>query len=162
MNALIYFCIFIAISYVFLLGYLFPRSESTFNVFKLRLDLFPFWMKFVSVGIFIACHVLIIVVDVYSEKWKEISIASANLSLFILLFSKEKHEDEFFEQLRYKSFTYSFLSFLASAGMFGTFDILDIKLPDKLFIIQILIGVSLAFSIIYFYYTKYRSQKNYK
>lgn len=160
MNALMYFGISIAVLYVFLLGYLFPKSGTTYDLFKLRLDLYPHWMKYVSLVLFLVFLVLIIVIDEFAEEWASILIASANLSLFISLFSKEKFEDEFSEQLRFKSFTYSFLTFLASAGAFGIVSVGNIELfiPDLLFI-QILIGVSLAYSQVYFYYTKYRFQK---
>jgi len=160
MNALMYFGISIAILYVFLFGYLFPKTGTTYDLFSLRLDLYPHWMKYISLVLFLVFVVLIIVIDEFTEEWASILIVSTNLCLFLLVFSKEKFEDEFSEQLRFKSFTYSFLTFLISAGVFGIVSLgnIEIFIPNLLFI-QILIGVSLAFSLIYFYYTKYRSQK---
>lgn len=161
MEALNYFKFFILILYLFLFGYLFPKSGTTYDLFKLRLDLFPYWMKYVSLVLFIVFLLLVLAIDEFALEWKAILISSANLCLFLLVFSKEKYEDEFSEQLRFKSFTYAFLSFLMFVAAFGVISIgnLDsVYVPNSLFI-QMLIGVSLAFSLIYFYYTKHISQK---
>lgn len=161
MDVLMCFRFCILISYICLFGYLFPKSGTTYDLFRLRLDLYPHWMRYFSVILLLAFLVLTIVIDELTREWKAILVASINLCLFLFVFSKEKHEDEFSEHIRFKSFTYAFLSFLPFAGAFGIASIGNI---DKVYIanplfIQIMIGVSLVFSLVYFYYTKYRLLK---
>lgn len=151
----------IVVLYVVLLALLFPKSGTTYDLFKLRLRLYPFWMKFVSLGVILIFIILILVFDVCSAEWESCLIAVINLNLFVLVFSKEKYEDEFSEQIRFKSFSYAFLTFLAFAGVFGAASIGRI---DSVYIqnnqfIQIMIGLSLLACLTYFYYTKYKFKR---
>jgi len=151
----------IVVFYFVLFGYLFPKSGTTYDLFKLRLNLYPYWMKFVSIALIFSCLIMILVIDNFLDERVQTFIAIVNLSLFIFVFSKEKYEDEFSEQIRFKSFTYAFLTFLAFAGVFGVACIgnLDTVYFGNNLFIQIMIGVSLLVSLTYFYYTKYRLQK---
>lgn len=151
----------IIVFYIVLFGYLFPKSGTTYDLFKLRLNLYPYWMKFVSIALILSCLIIIIVIDNFLDERVQTFITIVNLSLFILVFSKEKFEDEFSEQIRFKSFTYAFLTFLAFAGIFGAASIgnLNAVYIQHNQYIQIMIGLSLLVSLTYFYYTKYKFHK---
>jgi len=151
----------IVVFYIILFAYLFPKSGTTYDLFKLRLRLYPYWMKFVSIALILSCLIIIVVIDNFLDERIQTFIAIVNLSLFVLVFSKEKYEDEFSEQIRFKSFTYAFLTFLAFSGVFGAASIGKLEsvyIPNSQYI-QVMIGLSLLVSLTYFYYTKYRIQK---
>lgn len=89
-------------------------------------------------------------------------VSAINLSLFVFLFSKQKHEDEFSAQIRFKSLAYSFVYFLAMVGAFGALDIYDnngSKMLNPLNL-QILIGAAMFSTLLYFYITVYKIRKS--
>jgi hypothetical protein len=95
------------------------------------------------------------------EKWKDFLVVIINLSLFITIFSKVKNEDEYSEQIRFKSFTYSFVTFLALAGAFGAGSLWR---PDGSFVLNnfflhVFVGSSMLVSLTYFYVTLYKMKK---
>jgi hypothetical protein len=155
------FRVVVVIVYIVLFGILFPKSGTTYDLFKLRLNLFPYWVKFVSMIWIVLSLLIAIMVHKSFGEWKSVLFVSLNLSLFLLVFSKEKHEDELSEQLRFKSFTFSFITFLAFAGIYGATSvgrIHSVYILNYLFI-QAMIGLSLMVSLTYFYYTKYKFLK---
>ena len=164
MNLLAAFRFVILVIYILLFGYLFPKSGTTYDLFKLRLNLYPYWTKFSSVFLIITSIILVIITHEYFEEWKSFLLTILNLSLFMLVFSKEKYEDEFSEQMRFKSFTYAFITFLVFAGIYGA---ISIGRPNSVFFlnyvyIQAMTGLFLLVSLTYFYYTKYKFIKENK
>jgi len=74
----------------------------------------------------------------------------------MLVFSKEKYEDEFSEQIRIKAFIYAFISIVI---LFGAVNI-NREISEILFLnsnitLQIFLGISLLYALIYFYVSKY-------
>lgn len=156
--------VIIIVFYIVMFRYLFPKSGTTYDLFKLRLNLYPYWVKFVSIALIFICLIMILFIDNFLDERVQTFIAIVNLSLFIFVFSKERYEDEFSEQIRFKSFTFAFLTFLTSAGIFGVASIGNLSsvyLANNQFI-QIMIGLSLFASLTYFYFTKYRIKKENK
>jgi len=74
----------------------------------------------------------------------------------MLVFYKEKYEDEFLEQIRIKAFIYAFISIVI---LFGAVNI-NREISEILFLnsnitLQIFLGISLLYALIYFYVSKY-------
>jgi hypothetical protein len=53
----------IIVFYIILFACLFPKSGTTYDLFKLRLNLYPHWMKFLSIALIISCLIIIVNID---------------------------------------------------------------------------------------------------
>lgn len=92
-------------------------------------------------------------------KLRELLISNFNISLFIFFFSKQKEEDEFSEQIRFKAFIYSFVSFVALFGALGALNIMDSNSDWSNFIMHGYFGGGLLVATLYFYFTVYKLRK---
>ncbi len=158
-----FYTIFLSIVMVFLLGWLLPLNGKTFDVLKLRLDLFPSWFKFISGGWILLTLILIVFIFDSNEKWEYFLMVNLNFSFFILFFSKEKDEDEFSEQIRMKAFIYAFISFISIVIMFGAFNgstmISELSFISSTIVYQVFLGVAWISALVYFYISKYKFSK---
>jgi hypothetical protein len=155
------FGVFVFFIYFGLVTYLIRKSNLTFDLYKLRLKLFPYWFKIIAIVLILVSVFISILIQQSFEKWKDFLAVCVNLSLFISIFSKVKNEDEFSELIRFKSFTYSFITFIALAGALGA---QSLWRPDSSFIlnnffVHVLIGSSMLVSLTYFYVTLYKIKK---
>lgn len=157
---MVWYSLIIFVTYIILIITIIPKSGFDFDLFKIKFRLLPYWFKAVSV-ILIIVSLVIYLFNTEFEKALAYLQSTINLALFVFLFSKQKSEDEYIEQLRIKSFTYSFVSFVALVGAFCG---IDINTTDSGFIIDrfalsLLIGLSLLMALIYFYVTLYKLKK---
>ena len=144
-----------------LILYIIPRQGLRFDLNEARFRLLPHWFKFFSFAWLFSVVILAILFSNTIEKWSEYLVSSINFALFVFLFSKQKNEDEFSSQVRFKSITYSFVSFIAMVGAFGA---ISINLNESGSIlnnlnIHILLGASLLIALLYFYVTIYKLSK---
>jgi hypothetical protein len=146
--------------YIVLVIYILPKRME-FDLYKLEFRLFPHWFKIFALAYIVLSAIIALLFSSSIEKSDEYLISSINLSLFVILFSKQKHEDEFSEQIRFKSFTYSFVVFLALAGAFGAISINQNETRSILsnFNLHLLVGLSMFMSLLYFYITLFKSRK---
>jgi peptidoglycan/LPS O-acetylase OafA/YrhL len=155
-----WFSFAIFFSYLFLIMFIIPKSVFEFDLVKIRFRLLPNRFRILSVLIFVVTIITFIAIN-GKEQTADFLIAGIDLALFILLFSKQKNEDEFSEQVRIKSFTYSFVSFV---GLLGAFSALEINTTESnftldSFLLNVLVGASLLMALIYFNVTLYKTKK---
>ncbi|MCF6331967.1 MAG: hypothetical protein L3J11_01675 [Draconibacterium sp.] len=155
------FSLVVLFVYLGLIVYIIPKRGLEFDLFQVKFSLLPHWFKIVSVVWIVVSIIVAILFSSLLEKSDEYLVSALNLSLFILIFSKQKNEDEFSEQIRFKSFTYSFVSFIALAGAFGA---ISINRNESGFIfnnlyLHLLVGASMLMSLLYFYITIYKFRK---
>ena len=155
-----WFSLLMLVIYISLITVIIPKSAFDFDLYKIKFRLLPYWFKALSI-VLITVALVIYLFNSEFEKALAYLQSSINLALFVFLFSKQKSEDEYTEQLRIKSFTYSFVSFVALVGAFSA---IDINTSDSSFIINrfalsLLIGASLLMTLIYFYVTLYKLKK---
>lgn len=161
MNFFDIYPLFLAVILVFLLGWLLPKSGKTYDVFKLHLDLFPHWFKKMGVAWFIATFLIVLFVLDFKDSGLCFLLANANFSLFVILFSKEKQEDEFSEQVRLKAFVYAFISFVGVIILYGAIKESSLVIPEvfsSFAFVLIFMGIALFVSLMYFYTTIYLSK----
>lgn len=155
----------IFVLYMGVLYYLIKSKHALqYDIYQIRFRLLPYWFKVISVSWIIVSLVLILLFRELLDNWEELLLINVNLALFVFLFSRQKVEDEFSEQIRLKSFTYSFVSFVA---LFGAFYAIGIGNSDKDNLLDslympLLLGLALLISILYFYVTIYKLRKENK
>lgn len=149
--------------YFGLLIYIIPSSGLDFDLYERKFRLFPSWFKLIAFVWFLIAVILILVFKDSIPKWKELIFSNLNFSLFVSFFSKQKYEDEFSEQIRFKAFTYSFIGFVAMIGAFGAFGAFNIANNDadgwSNFLVQGYMGGGLLIATLYFYFTIYKIRK---
>lgn len=141
--------------------YIIPKSGFEFDIYKIKFRLFPHWFKTIALFWIVFSILIYILFSSSIEKSNEYLVCAINLALFVFLFSKQKNEDEFSEQIRFKSFTYSFAYFVALTGAFGAISINQNETHSILnnFNLHVLVGVSMLMSLLYFYITLYKMKK---
>jgi len=156
-----WFRIVIFLIYIVLGMYILPKSGIEFDLYKIRFQLLPKWFKIVSMVWIIVSFVYVLMVKEDFEDLANILLSIINLGLFIFLFSEQKYEDEFSEQIRLRAFTYSFVTFTVLLGAFsaiGNADKDSYILFNK-FYSQLWLGTSLITAVLYFYITLYKLKK---
>lgn len=158
-----WFSLGVFLSYLFLILFIIPKSAFEFDLVKIRFRLLPGWFRYLS-GLIVGTSVIIFYLVYPNEQAAEFLTAGINLALFIWLFSRQNNEDEFSEQLRLKSFTYSFVSFVA---LLGAFSALEINATESGFILNnfllnVLLGASLLMALVYFYVTLFKTMQGAK
>ena len=150
-----------AIIYLILLIYLIPKSGTTYDLLKIRLNLFPYWVKFISIVCFAISFGVAFYLHGRIDYWNYIFILNINFSLFLMLFSKVKDEDELTEFLRFRAITYAFITFLVITGIYGFLSVgRSMKMYGLNYLyIQGFTGLSLFIAVVYFHFTKYKSLK---
>ncbi len=144
--------------------YVIPKSGFEFDMNRIKLRLYPNTFKFIAIGWIVISIILAVVFQNSSPRIGEYLLSSINLSLFVFVFSKQKSEDEFSEQVRFKAVSYSFITFVAMAGAFGSISIRESESKsvfDNL-LLQILMVTVLLMTILYFYITIYKVRKENK
>ena len=163
MNFFVLYPLVLSVLMVFMVGWLLPRAGSTYDLFRLKLQLYPNWFKYLSIIWIVITIILSFFLSSSSGNNTEFVAVNVNFSLFVFFFSKEKDEDEFSEQLRLKAFIYSFISFVSFLILFGGFKGSQLSIPDiflDFIFVQIFLGIALLTSLVYFYITKYKVNKN--
>ncbi len=152
----------LAIIFVFLLGWLMPKSGKTYDVLTLHFDLFPRWFKWLGRCCLLVSVVVAVILFQKKLPWNYFLLSNVNFSMFILFFSKEKNEDEFSEQVRLKAFVYSFVSFVAVLIIYGALQGSNLVKPvifgESVFVL-IFLGVALVTALVYFNITIYKFDK---
>lgn len=104
--------------YIFLCARLIKQANKSWDVLELRLNLVPHYFKFIGLA------VIIVAIVIYVWLLKEEGIYRAeetflfhlNFGFLLLVFSREKHEDELFNQIRFKAIVASFIGILLCYG----------------------------------------------
>jgi hypothetical protein len=149
----------LTVIFVFLLGWLLPKNGKTYDILKLRLDLFPHWFKWLAVNWLAATVVLILLFLHNIDSWDYFLLTNINFAFFILLFSKQKSEDEFSEYVRLKAFVYAFISFVGVVIIYGALHGSRLVAPvifSEFIFVLIFMGIALFLSLIYFYVSVYK------
>lgn len=150
-NLIMFFLYFGALIFIL------PSSHLSFDLYERRFRLFPHWFSFVAIAWLIVSVVLGLILTEINRN--EFIIANLNFSLFLSFFSKQKFEDEFSDVIRFKAFTYSFVSVVAMIGAFSfQVHILDGKWTTY-FLIQFFLGTGFLIATLYFYLTLYKLRK---
>lgn len=154
------YSLLVFVAYMMLIVRIIPKSAFEFDLCHIKFNLLPYWARFFSLGIGIVATILF-AFNFKGEKAFEALLAFIHLALFIFLFSKQKEEDEFSENVRLKSFTYSFVSFAAMIGMFLALDLNTTGSKPILnaLNLSILFAASLLLALIYFYVTLFKLKK---
>jgi hypothetical protein len=152
----------LAVIFVFVLGWLLPKNGKTYDILKLRLELFPHWFKWLAGSWLVAIVVLTLLFLRDKDSWIYFLLTNIDFALFILLFSKQKSEDEFSEYVRLKAFVYAFVSFVGVVLIYGAMQGSRLVTPvifSEFTFVLIFMGIALLLSLIYFYVTAYASLK---
>lgn len=148
--------------YIFLCMRLIKPADRSWDVLELRLNLVPYYFKFIGLALILTA----IAIYVWFSKEKGIDRAEEaflyhlNLGFLLLVFSREKNEDELFNQIRLKAIV---------AGFIGSLFLYGFIIPSVLMIEErhhewlfsfgtIFIYIDLLY-LIYFYSTKFRMRK---
>jgi len=146
--------------YFGLLIYIIPSSSLGFDLYERNFRLLPSWFKLLALLWLVIGLSGILIFKESIQKQNEVVFSVINLSLFISFFSKQKNEDEFSEQVRFKAITYSFVSFVAMVFALGVS-----RIPNSddgewsNFIVQGFMGAALFIATLYFYFTLYKMRK---
>ena len=164
MNFFDIFPILLAVVLVFLMGWLLPKAGTSYDVFRLKLQLFPNWLKYIS-AFWILSTLLLVFLLQFPGIESQIYFLTVNLNFafFIFFFTKDKSEDEFSEQLRLKAFIYAFVLFVPVLLIFGALKGSSLILPaifQEYTFVQFYLGIALLTALVYFYISKYKSGKN--
>lgn len=153
--SIIVFCIYIGLLY-----YIIPSSALNFDLYERKFRLLPHWFKPAALIFALVALLVILTFRDSIANMNEMIISVINLSLFLIFFSKQKTEDEFSEQVRFKAFSYSFVGFVAMCCALGASQINDSGNRDwSNFMIQAFIGGGLLIATLYFYFTLYKLRK---
>ncbi len=118
------------VGYIFIAFYLFPPGRRPLDVFKLNPKLLPNWTKIVAIIwiVFVIIHAYFI----RRIEWTEnhFLLVGVNIGLVILCFSKDKSEDEFSMQIRWRAMYVSTISLFVFMGIAGAIRVI---LPDHKF-----------------------------
>jgi hypothetical protein len=145
--------------YIGILIYILPTWGQTFDLYKRKFRLLPSWFKIVALIWLIISVIIVLILKETITKWKELLLSSINISLFMFYFSKLRNEDEYSQIIRFKSFTYSFMGFIALFGAFGALNVNDVEVSFDNFMLQGYLGGGLLITIVYFYFTLYSAKK---
>ena len=148
------FCVYFGI-----LSYVLTVQWLTFDLYERKFRLLPYWFKFIALTWLLISIVLLFVFKDTLPKWNELLLSNFNISLFIFFFSKQKEEDEFSEQIRFKAFAYSFVSIIALFGVIGALNIVDADSSWTNFLVHGYLGAGLLVATLYFYFTVYKLRK---
>lgn len=151
--------IVVLIIYLGLLIYILPAEGMTFDLYERKFRLLPYWFKIIAICWLIISLVLILVFQGSIAKWGELLLSNFNISLFIFFFSKQKNEDEFSEQIRFKAFTYSFVTLVGMIVAIGAITMTDEESIWSNFLVQGYFGGGLLIATLYFYFTVYKLRK---
>lgn len=146
------------IGYFGILERLIPGRKRSFDVLKIHIRFLPPLAK-------IAGLLWIVFIFIYSAITSDLNpgtniilLVGINFGLAIIVFSKEKKEDEFSSQIRLKAMFISIVSFFLLLGVFACFKVISPNSisKDSFVAIMMLSDATLVVYLIYFYFTKYR------
>jgi cadmium resistance protein CadD (predicted permease) len=148
--------------YIALSSRLIRSVPKTWDVLEFRFNLVPFYFKFVGIFSVLAAIAFYIW---YSKgtnviRAEEMLLYHVNMGLLLLIFSKEKDEDELFNQIRLKSIVASFVGVMLIFGMLMP-SIFVRKEVHQEWILSFG-AIMTIFDInylVYFYFTKFRMRK---
>ncbi|WP_319501218.1 hypothetical protein [uncultured Draconibacterium sp.] len=146
--------------YIALLYYIIPSSSLSFDLYNRKFRLLPNWFKYVALIFTIVALIVIFAFKDSIDNQRDVVVSVFNLTLFMVFFSKQKTEDEFSEEVRFKAFAYSFVSFVALIFALGAMRVAGSDDSDwSNFIIQAFMGGGLLIATLYFYFTLYKLRK---
>jgi len=150
--------------YFLIAFYLYPPGLRQVDVFKLNPKLLPFWSKFIALIwiIFVIIHAYFIRRIEWTENY--FLLVGVNLGLVIITFTKDKLEDEFSIQIRWKAMYSAMISFFIFIGLGGSIRIIspDIKFENGFYFLFMLLNASLIVNITYYYISKYKLKRENK
>lgn len=149
--------------YLGLSSFLVRRNAFASDILSMKLRFFPYLFKWIGI---ILC-VLILAFGILDwnkyEYSKELTFYFLNIGLFLVVFSKERIEDEFIHQIRLKALIVSFIGTIAVFGsLFPMYLFLIFDLQPWIARVSglIIITVILTVYLFNFYYAKYVSNNN--
>ena len=149
--------------YLGLSSFLIRRKSFKSDIMSIRLRFFPYLFKWIGIILCLLILAFGIVNWTKYEYSKEFTFYFLNIGLFLIVFSKERIEDEFIHQIRLKALIVSFI---------GTIAVIGSIFPMYLFLIfeiqpwmarasgLIIITSILTVYLFYFYYAKLASNNN--
>nr|WP_319269426.1 hypothetical protein [uncultured Draconibacterium sp.] len=148
--------------YIFLGTRLIKPANKSWDVLELRLNLVPHYFKFIGLALILTAIAIYVW---FSEEngsggGGEALLFHLNLGFLLLVFSREKNEDELHNQIRLKAIVASFIGCLILYGMFTPSVLIIEKIHHewlKSFGAMLLI-FNLGY-LIYFYSTKLKMRK---
>jgi len=142
-----------ALLFISLFFWLF-REKKEEAVFK-KLILFPRWIKYVGLVVFVGSVILPFHtdIDLLIDGKNYIGINFANLGLFLTCFSKDRLEDEMSNLIRLKSFYRSAVIGFASVFVFTAIEFIHGERFDLMPAVE-LITFILLFYLASYYFTK--------
>lgn len=155
-------------NFLFMAGYIFlgtrlikPANKS-WDVLELRLNLIPHYFKFIGLALILTA----IAIYVWFSKEKGIGRAEEallfhlNLGFLLLVFSREKNEDELYNQIRLKAIVASFIGCLWVYGMLiPSVSVMEERHHEWVMSFGALLVIFNLAYLIYFYSTKLRMRK---
>lgn len=142
--------------------FLIKPKVFNYDVLQMELRLFPHFFKWVGV---ILCLVILIMGRLYWEVYeytKELTFYAINLGLLVVVFSKEKIEDEFAHQLRLKSLIVSVIGTIIMLGSLYpmyVFYVFESKLWLSRVSAPFVLSMLLSSYLFYFYYARFRLRR---
>nr|WP_319997493.1 hypothetical protein [uncultured Draconibacterium sp.] len=149
------------VCYILIASYIYPPKWRPFDVFKLSPNLLPFWTKIVAVVwiIFVIFHANFI----KKIEWVDNHFLSVgvNLGLLVITFAKDKLEDEFSMQIRWRAMYTSMISFFVFIGIGGTIRIIlpESDFDNGFYFLFMWLNAVLTVNICYYYYSRYKFKK---
>ena len=154
------------IGYIMVLGYLgislrlFPAGNKSFDVFKLHPRFLPSKAKYVGLLWILFIFVYSAITSDLNPSTNRVLLVGVNFGLVIIIFSKEKNEDEYSNHIRLKAMYVAIVSMFLLAGVFSSFELIN---PDSFSknaytSYMMIFNATLIVYLIYFYFTKYRWQ----
>lgn len=153
--------LFVAMYMAFGLRLIRPNPQS-WDVLKIRLNLLPYYFKFVAVIMILAVALLYIFVIKESEipRAEEMLLFHLSFSLLLLVFSKDKSEDELIEHIRLRAILASIIAIIIAFGMsYPMLFFMDEVFNEWIFNFGSIMSLFSLFYLIYFNYTKFRMRK---
>jgi hypothetical protein len=153
--------ILILLGYIFIAFYLYPPKWRPFDVFKMNPKLLPTWTKLLAVVwiVFVIIHAYFIRRIEWTENY--FLLVGVNLGLVVLTFSKDKIEDEFSKEIRWRAMYSSMISFFTFVGMGGAIRIIlpESNFENGFYFLFMWLNAVLTVNISYYYGSRYKLKK---
>jgi hypothetical protein len=150
--------------YLLIAFYLYPPGLRPIDVFKLSPKLLPFWTKFIALIwiVFVIIHAYFIRRIEWTENY--FLLVGVNLGLVIITFAKDKIEDEFSIQIRWRAMYSAMISFFVFIGLGGSIRVIspDLKFHNGFYFLFMWINAALTVNIVYYYFSKYKLKRDNK
>lgn len=147
----------IIIGYIIIAFYLFPPKSRPLDVFKLNPNLLPYWTKYAAITwiIFVIIHAYFIKRIEWTEN--NFLLVGVNIGLVILCFSKDRNEDEYSMQIRWRAMYISTISLFVFIGIAGAIRVIlpQHNFEHGFYFLFMWLNAALFANIVYFYTSKF-------